>query len=692
MSFPLASEISTDKDRSEELVAAEKEEDIEDEKAKEGGEQKDKEEGKEREEKKAIKIEDKTEYFQSADQEFSLTEVLEGTSGVRVQTMCTNCNIANVTMCGQTGERVQVWKDGLPVMGGLGAIYLFSVMPPQGIANTEIIRGAGTVLSGSEAGTGAVFIKTRAPEKKPYFFVSVDGGSLSWQSQKLLAAGQLGRFGGELVFTRAESDGSDPNGDGNFDLASFERTTIGGTVTFKIFDRSHLRFDALRYREDQRDGKGGNKSFVPDSLGSFYREDIDIQRDEFGFGWDLEFPDNSLLTVRARSANREQDTSDDSTKEQPYMFVEETAESAEARYERTFVDRHIFNVGFNYKNFEVHGTTVDNPPTFPDGQDILDLIRQKGAYAQIEFALPKRIDLSLGLRYDDFQLESQEQSLLLGIIPLDPRIEDRSELLPRIRLAWKPINALSVILTAGESFSPPRPFFERVCCGATITLNPDIKPEESRDYLLDIDFIPRPWFKLRASVFTSDIENYIQKIPWFTASYIPSFTQVNYNDVELEGVELSNEWRFFDRLNFGFDWSHVEAEADDPALFLFDLPLFDLPPGQIPYLPEDQGSAFIRWDDQQRGLNFSAQAQYTGSMMIQMQENFFGLVDTFVETPSFWVYNFRTQVRIYKWLSIFAGVDNITDEFQLWLDDPRYEYNWGLLRGRYYYAGLSWEM
>jgi outer membrane receptor protein involved in Fe transport len=79
-------------------------------------------------------------------------------------------------------------------------------------------------------------------------------------------------------------------------------------------------------------------------------------------------------------------------------------------------------------------------------------------------------------------------------------------------------------------------------------------------------------------------------------------------------------------------------------------------------------------------------------MYIQRLETPTGPADVFAKTPDFWIYNFSTRFRIYKGLSIFAGIDNITDEFQLWLDDPRYEYNWGALRGRYVYGGLSFEM
>ncbi len=635
----------------------------------------------------------------------SIAEILEGSSGVRIQKMCTNCNIANVTMCGQKGDRVQIWKDGLPVVGGLGAIYSLSVMPSEALANTKIIRGAGTVLSGSEAGTGAIFINTRLPEKRPYLLVSLDTGSFNWFGQKLMTYGQLGRFGGEIIFTHSQSDGINPNEpaglqveageDFTDDLAAFHRTTYEAALTYKIFDRSSLRLSALRYREKQEDGKGAVRIFFPGLGAFFYSEDIDIRKDEYTLNWDLEFPDNSKITMRGLSSYREQDTSDDRTppEEGPYMFVDETARNAEARYEKALFGKHVLTAGLTYRDFVVHGTTTEATGVFREGQDIYDLIRQDGAYAQIEFSFPKQINLTTGLRYDDFHLHSEERAPLIDGSRIPPRVDDVEELLPRVRLDWKPSKSVHYSFSAGKSFIAPRPFFERVCCGMTISLNPYIKPQESRDLLFDYIYIPRPWMKFRTSFFYSDIENYIQKLLNIAIDYIPNTTQVNYAQVDLKGTELSAEFRFFDRFSTGFEYSRVEAESDDLTIYVGNAPLFDMPPGQIPYFPEDQGLAFIKWDDQERGIQASAEAWYTGSMVIQMIEEALPRpVDAFVRARDYWVFNLRVQARFYQNFSVFAGMDNMTNEYQDWLDDPRYEYNWGPLRGRYIYFGISYEM
>jgi outer membrane receptor protein involved in Fe transport len=124
---------------------------------------------------------------------------------------------------------------------------------------------------------------------------------------------------------------------------------------------------------------------------------------------------------------------------------------------------------------------------------------------------------------------------------------------------------------------------------------------------------------------------------------------------------------------------------------------YDMTIDQIPFHPRDQGSVFIGWNDARTGFSTSAQALYTGSMYVQFFDFRKGLYDGRVrdswdETRAFWVFNFTIQKRIQRYLSLFGGVDNITDTVQDWLDDPQYEYNWGPLRGRYFYAGISFDI
>lgn len=637
----------------------------------------------------------------AAEKKVSLADVLEGSSGVRVATMCTNCNVANVTMNGQTGDRVQVWQDGLPVVGGLASVYLLSVMPPEGIASTEILRGAGTVLSGAEAAVGAVVLRTRNPQlqKEPFLSLSADVGSYDWLGQKIIGSGRKGRFGGLFAVTHARSNGSDPNDDGVYDLGRFERITYGGTGTVEIYKNSYLRVDALGYSEDQNENKGAFNA-----VQGFSQEDVTIRRHQESVTGVFALPDGSRLNVLGRYSKRDQDTSDNARPHElyqlPYMKVEEKARHGQLLYERTIANRHLLTAGFAMSVRDVFGTIANKGA---DGT-MTDVIRYRSAFAQMEFALPKRFDLTLGVLYTDHGMSGDQT--FGGYPPSYDRKKVR--FLPRLRLAWKASRVVSLSLSAGEAVVPAPSPFDRVCCGQIPVPNTNVLPETSWNYLLDLDLVPARWVKIRGSVFRHDYEDYVQKMAIFgrqdspVSPFHPVMGIVNYSDFTLYGGEISTEFRFFEKLSFGFEASHLRVRDRDPIdAFVFDerqtFPWFSLPQGTLANLPKDQASAFLKWEHPAWGLDLSAQAQYTGPMTIQVLKDQadFGLlqiVNKFETTPSFWIYNFGVKKRIGDHFAIFGGVDNIGDAYQDDLEKWQYEiYNWGPLRGRYFYAGVSWQ-
>ncbi len=618
----------------------------------------------------------------------SLADVLEGSSGVRVATMCTNCNVANVTMDGQTGEHVQVLKDGLPVVGGLAAVYLLSVMPGEGIAATDIVRGAGTVLSGPEAAVGAVAIRTLDPlaKREPYLFASSDVGSLDWQGQKVLAAGRAGPVGGVFTLTRAGSAASDPNRDGIADLGRFARTTLAGTGGFEISRRSRLRLDLVGYREDQRGNKGG-------WLGNgFASEDVALSRYEGSLGWTYTLPDRSHLTLRVRRANRDQDTSDDEVGiPQPYTRVREHSTLGEALYEKTFGGRYILTGGVSGSSLEVDGfSEKGGSPTL----HLDDFVRYRSGFAQFEAAIGKRLDLTAGVIYAAYRMSGTQEGTYYP-----PSYEmGKVRFLPRARLAWKATHALTLSLAAGESLTPLQSPFERVCCGHIVYPNTtDNRAEVARSYLLDADIVPARWVKVRTSLFRENFTDYVQKLMMLAVSYAPFYGNVNYGGFSLEGGELSTEFRPLDRLSFGFQATRVRVPGDAPIPVNRDgAVLFELPAGTIPYLAETQGSAFVSWKDPKIGLELGVQAQYTGAMRIQVLQGgepplYLEMADHLESTPSFWAVNLSFRKRLEGGFSILAGIDNLTNTYQTHLDNPAYVENWGLLRGRYLYTGLTWE-
>ena len=77
------------------------------------------------------------------------------------------------------GSKVGVFVDGMPVLSADANRPLWDLIPTDNIKQIEVIKGASSVLSGSSALSGAIYVKTADPPLKPLTKVIVYGGFYS---------------------------------------------------------------------------------------------------------------------------------------------------------------------------------------------------------------------------------------------------------------------------------------------------------------------------------------------------------------------------------------------------------------------------------------------------------------------------------------------------------------------------------
>ncbi len=124
------------------------------------------------------------------------------------------------------GSKVAVFIDDLPMVTGDAGKPDWSLVPVENIKQIEIVKGASSVLSGSSALSGAIYIRTNYPGTKPYTKVQTYAGMYTpprapaekwWNGVNYLG-------GASFLHTRRL-------GEGNTDLV------IGGMV---MADRSYI--------------------------------------------------------------------------------------------------------------------------------------------------------------------------------------------------------------------------------------------------------------------------------------------------------------------------------------------------------------------------------------------------------------------------------------------------------------------
>ncbi|MEJ5285655.1 hypothetical protein D9V84_07610 [Bacteroidetes/Chlorobi group bacterium Naka2016] len=104
-----------------------------------------------------------------------LDEALRYVSGVTV-------NKDNINIRGSSGfsfgvgSRVSYLIDGVPMLSGDNADSKFDIVPPEAIANIEIVKGAGSSLYGSSAIGGVINVITKEPSDKSSLTLKVQSG------------------------------------------------------------------------------------------------------------------------------------------------------------------------------------------------------------------------------------------------------------------------------------------------------------------------------------------------------------------------------------------------------------------------------------------------------------------------------------------------------------------------------------
>ena len=117
--------------------------------------------------------------------------------------------------------------DGIPI-NDIGGSFDFAQLANNGIENEEVLRGANSVLYGSDALSGVVNItSTRGTTPLPEVQYSVDGGNFSTGNQDVSLSGLFRNFDYFSEFSHSDTQGSLPND-------YFQNNTVSANVGWEV--------------------------------------------------------------------------------------------------------------------------------------------------------------------------------------------------------------------------------------------------------------------------------------------------------------------------------------------------------------------------------------------------------------------------------------------------------------------------
>ncbi len=655
----------------------------------------------------------------------SLTQALEADSGISIQTLCTNCNNADLSMSGLDNDHVAVVCDGMPVSSGLAQIYLLSVMPATVIDRVVVKKGASEPQLPGGAVGGGIQIERRQPEPGVALNASADSGENGWLGSRVDVSGRRGWLGGMLVGSWATSDVIDANGDGNPNLPAFDRYTVDASADAEIGRKQRLRLGGNVYNESQEDGPAAYDQFAFwfEGVNRYNRENVELERSQADASYEASFDDGSALRASFVWAERSQDIAETESYSSSFFvdtyLIDENHAAATLSWSRPLGQRTMLRAGasygggdYNIVDINFNQFTLFLPPPEARRFALQEDLDEYGVWLEAETALGGRVDLSVGLRYADFRYTDNEETLVEMRPEREPWLSiplpEGDRLLPRAALTWKPVDALSLRFSAGTGFRAPEPIYDEVCCGRRYRNNRGVQPESTKSYGVEATFQPQPRFRLSASAFLTDFEDRVLRMASLAYLYRPTYQNVNVPDARYTSLALETSWQAADWFSIKGAASWTEADnrtADDSIPVLIDYynePIWkEFTSDEVPYSVSRRGAVGVQFTPPRSGLSIGLAAQYTGPMEIQEFVQDFKAnadlgysevrFDSFVSSEDFWVVNANLSKSFKNGLAIYGGMDNLFDYVQADLGHPEHDTNWGPLRGSYAYAGLRYS-
>lgn len=201
-------------------------------------------------------------------QAVTLSEGLNFSTGVRMETNCQNCGFSQVRMNGMEGQYSQILINSRPIFSGLAGVYGLELIPSNMIEKIEVVRGGGSALYGSNAIAGSINLILKDPLSSSYE-LGVNTGLIGLGiagSQKPAQDNSI-NFNASVVsddFKRGlsvygfhrNSNHFDIDNDGFSELTDIDNTTIGTRLFNQFGYRGKLTFNYFHINESRR---GGNK-------------------------------------------------------------------------------------------------------------------------------------------------------------------------------------------------------------------------------------------------------------------------------------------------------------------------------------------------------------------------------------------------------------------------------------------------
>lgn len=241
----------------------------------------------------------------SVSQSVVLSESLNFSPGLRMETNCQNCGFNQVRMNGMEGPYSQILINSRPIFSGLAGVYGLELIPTNMIEKVEIVRGGGSALYGSNAIAGTINMILKDPLSDAFEIgtsssligVGVDGAdspALDYNVNfNASVVSDDYKTGLSVYGFYRDKEAFDANDDGFSELTQLDNTTVGSRFFHRFGFRGKLAVDFFHINEERR---GGNKfNYLPHEAD--IAEQLEHKLTTTAISYDQFFRDEDKLSI-----------------------------------------------------------------------------------------------------------------------------------------------------------------------------------------------------------------------------------------------------------------------------------------------------------------------------------------------------------------------------------------------------------
>ena len=558
-------------------------------------------------------------------QAVKLSDAIEYTPGVRLDTTCQNCGATEVRLLGLPQRYLAILQDGLPMQSGLSAVYGIEQIPVGLLERIDIVKGPGSVMVGPGSVAGSINLVPRiARETGGFLEASANQmdrpGGIGTPNHDLSGAvhlvGPQRATGLTLHGLESRVRAIDVNGDGYSEVARRRLVAPGARAWWKPGPGSQVMVDYLWTHEERRGGEmaGGALDRPPETTG--IAEAIQSRRHGATVTWDHEWNADWSTRVSGGVITVGRDSY--------YGGTGPLGGPADPDWDPMLPPASLAPVGPD--GLPVPPFNVDWAPGLglgrsTDRQGLGDArvtwhgmenhawtggvqfrhetLRDRASYREVSDRYQ-----NTGLMLEDRWNPSDRWEWVPGIRADFHRLLPRPVVSPRVAGLWRPGPEWAWRASAGSGFRAPELFDEDLHVSnvggdlQVVRRDPSLREERSYSMLLGPEWRPGARWVADANAFFTRIEGtFFNEIdPVQDEPGLLRRTKVNADNAWVAGAEASVAFIPSSALRIEASWVEQRSEFDRPQLHLGD------PGGTDPSDPAVLSRRFIRTPDRHGSL------------------------------------------------------------------------------------------